>query len=78
MRDKVIDVALSYTKLRPSRVIAAASNRRVSSSSIYGYDFTVKESEYVSNGDPLEMDNHSDMIFLEEILEYISQRLSMG
>jgi len=47
MRNKVIDVAFSYSKLSPSsKVFAVASSRNIASSS-RNDDFTVKESDYV-------------------------------
>ena len=60
MRDKVIDVDFSYSKLSPSIVLFVASNRRVSSSSINEDDLTVKESEYIFDMAPSEVDNHAD------------------
>ena len=60
MREKVIDVAFSYTKLTLSRFFAVTSNRIVSTTSINGYDFTVKESKHVFDAAPPEMDNHAD------------------
>ena len=60
MRDKVIDVAFSYTRLSPSKVFDVASNRRGASSSRNEYSFTVKESKYVFDVAPSDMDNHTD------------------
>ena len=56
----MIDVEFSYTKLSPSRDLAVASNRTVASISISGDGFTVKESEYVFDTAPSEMDNQAD------------------
>ena len=61
MRGKVIDVAFSHTKLIPSIVLSVASNIRVDSTSRNVYDFTMKDSEYVFNVAPSEMENHADM-----------------
>ena len=61
MRDKVIDVAFSYTKSIASRVLYVSSHRRVASSSRNEYDFTVKEFEYVFNADASVMNNHADV-----------------
>ena len=62
----MIDVEFSYTKLIPSRVINVSSNRRVDSTLINEDGFTVKESEYVFDVDPSEMDNHADTYFLKK------------
>ena len=60
MREKVIDVAFSYTNLSLSRVIAIAINRRVASTSRNEDGFTFKESEYVFGVALSEMVNHAD------------------
>lgn len=60
MRNKVNDVAFSYSKLSPSsKVFAVASSRNIASSS-RNDDFTVKESDYVFDVASSEMDNHAD------------------
>ena len=56
----MIDVAFSYTKLRPSRVLDVAMSIRVAVSSINENGFTVKDSEYFFNMAPSEMENHAD------------------
>ena len=60
MRDKVIDVSLSYTKLIPSQVFSVSSNRKLASSSRNKYDFTMKEYEYVFDATPSDIYNHAD------------------
>ena len=56
----MIDVEFSHTKLIPSRVIDVLSNRRVSRSSQNEDGFAVKESDYVFNAAPSDVDNHTD------------------
>ena len=57
----MIDVAFSHTELSPSIVISVPRNIRVESTSRNVYDFTMKDSEYVFNAAPSEMENHADM-----------------
>ena len=47
--------AFSYTKIIPPRVLGVSSNRRVAITSRNEDNFTVRESEYVFNADPLEI-----------------------
>ena len=57
----MINVAFSYTRKIPSRVLNVASNRILDNTPINKDGFNVKKSEYIFDVAPSKMDNHTDI-----------------